>query len=255
MNLLGPTILFCSLASFMHVFLEMDSIQIFIPPSYLNHPGVILLRIAVQGMALLDWVVTVAQTHLVLITLILHTKSIFVELAVLKRKVSAKINEQSGSSKKGQKCKSRIFTGMDDMQLYSLANYFFTVVNQNLSFSVVFILGPGLALDVSTNYMVLQMYEGFPIYLYVVACLMGTVGLTIMAYELPKAGETYETSCELLHGWKEKCPSRRTLRNKRVMSFRPIGYTSGGWFTFKRDTVTTVAEQLMDYTINSILTF
>jgi hypothetical protein len=251
MNLLGPTILFCSLASFMHVFLEMDSIQIFIPAKYMNQVGVILLRVAMQGMALLDWVVTIAQTHLVLISLILHTKSIFVELAVFKQKIS----EQSGSSKKGQKCKASIFTGLDDMQLYSLAHYFFRVVNQNLSFSLVFILGPGLALDVSTNYMILQMYEGFPIYLYVVACLMGTVGLTIMAYELPKTGESYEASCELLHGWKGKCRSRRTLRYKRVMSFRPIGYTSGGWFTFKRDTVTTVAEQLMDYTINSILSF
>jgi hypothetical protein len=236
----------------MHVFLEMDSIQIFIPPSYLYHPGVILLRIAVQGMASLDLVNTFAQTHLVFISLILHTKSIFVELAIFKGKASAKINEQSGS-KKGQKCKGGIFTGMDDIQLYSLANYFFTVVNQELSFNLVFILGPGLALDVSTIYMVLQMYEEFPIYLYVVACLMGTVGLTILAYEIPKTGESYEASCELLQGWKGKCRSRRSLRYKRVMSFRPIGYTAGGCFTFKRETVTTVAEQLMDYTINSIL--
>jgi hypothetical protein len=252
MNLLGPCVLFMSVASCMHVFLEMDSIQIFIPPSYLYQPGVILLRIAVQGMALLDWVVTVAQTHLVLISLILHTKSIFLELAVLKGKGSAKINEQSGS-KMGQKCKAGIFTGMEDMQLYSLANYFFTVVNQDLSFSLVFILGPGAALDVAINYMVLQMYEEFPMYLYVVACLMGIVATTVLAYELPRAGQSYEASVELLHGWRGKCRSRRNLRCKRVMSFRPIGYTSGGWFTFKRDTVTTVAEQLMDYTINSIL--
>jgi hypothetical protein len=39
------------------------------------------------------------------------------------------------------------------------------------------------------------------------------------------------------------------------MSLRPIGYTMGGFFTFKKSTVTTFAEALMDYTINAILSF
>jgi hypothetical protein len=255
MNLLGPTIFVISFASFMHVFLEMDSIQIFIPPSYLNQPVVILLRIAVQGMAELDWVVNVGQMHLVLLTFILHTKSIFDELAVLKRKVSWKVNEQSRSSKKAQKCRVWGFTAMDDLQLYSLANYCFNVANQNLNFAAIFVLASGCAVAVTVNFMILQMYEEFPLILYVFVCMMGIVVSTVMAYELPKAGETYDASCELLHGWKEKCPSRRSLRYKRVMSFRPIGYTVGGCFTFSKDTVTTGAEQLMDYTINAILTF
>jgi hypothetical protein len=253
MNILGPSIFVIPFASFMHVFLEMDSIQIFIPPNYLNQPVVILLRIAVQAMAELDWAVTISQMHLVFITLILHTKSIFGELAVLKRKVSWKVNEQLSGSKKAQKC--IWFIGMNDLQLYSLANYCFNVANQNMDFSFAFIVAPGCGLYVTANYMVLQMYEEFPIYLYVVACLLETVISTEMAYALPKAGKTFESTCELLHGWKVNCPSRRSLRYKRVMSFRPIGYTVGGFFTSSMSSVTTVAEQLMDYTINAILSF
>jgi hypothetical protein len=253
MNILGPTITVISMASFMHVFLEMDSIQIFIPPSYLNQPGVILLRIAVQAMAELDWAVTISQMHLIFITLILHTKSIFNELAVLKRKVSWKVNEQLSGSQEEQKCMG--FIGMKDLQLYSLANYCFNVANQNLNFAAIFILASGCALIVTANFMILQMYEEFPIYLYVVACLLGTVGSIVMSYELPRTGDTYDETCELLHGWKGKCRSRRSLRYQRVMSFRPIGYTVGGCFTFSKGTVTTVAEQLMDYTINAILSF
>jgi hypothetical protein len=254
MNLLGPSITVVSFASFMHVFLEMDSIQIFIPTSYLNQPIVILLRIAVQTMAELDWCVTISQMHLILLTFILHTKSIFSELALLKRKVSWKVNEQL-ESKKEQKSNVWGFIGMNDLQLYSLANYCFNVANQNLNFAAIFIIASGCAVDVTANYMVLQMYEEFPIYLYVLVCLLGTIVSSVMVYAIPKAGETYESTVELLHGWKEKCPSRRSLRYKRVMSFRPIGYTVGGCFTFSMGTVTTIAEQIMDYTINAILTF
>jgi hypothetical protein len=254
MNFLGPTITVISLASFMHVFLEMDSIQLFIPTSYLNQPVVILLRIAVQYMAELDWCANLSLMHLVFITVILHTKSIFRELALLKaRKVSWNVNEELSGSKKAQK--SMGFVEMNDLQLYSLANYCFNVANKSLDFTFAFILAPGCGMFVTANYMILMMYEEFPFYLYVLVCLLEAVSFTEMAYELPRAGKTYEASCELLHGWKVNCPSRKSLRYKRVMSFRPVGFTAGGFFTFKLGTVTTVAEQVMDFTISAILSF
>jgi hypothetical protein len=119
----------------------------------------------------------------------------------------------------------------------------------------VFILVPGFALDVTSNYMVLQMYEELPLYLYIFVCLLVVLVPTIMAMELPKAGESYQAAYNLLNNWKAKCRSRRTLRYKRAASFRPIGYTMGGFFIFKLGTVTTFVEALMDYTINSILSF
>jgi hypothetical protein len=257
MNLLGPSILLIAGSSFALVFLDMDAIHVFIPPGYVNQPGVILLRIILQAMGEFDWVVTAGQMHLVLITLLLHTKSIFGELAVLdkRRQVSQKDTTKRNNGSKKREGRHVIYSKLGNLQLYSLANYFFTVVNQDMSFTVVFILLPGFAIDVAANYMILKMYEEFPIYLYVFACLMAIVVPTLIALELPKAGENYDAACELLHGWKEKCPSRRSLRYKRVVSFRPIGYTMGGFFTFKKETVTTFAEALMDYTINSILSF
>jgi hypothetical protein len=255
MNLLGPSILLIAGSSFALVFLDMDAIHVFIPPSYLHHPGVILLRIILQALGEFDWVVTAGQMHLVLITLMLHTKSIFGELAVLDKRRT--LFQSKNATKRNNRSENRegIYRELGDLQLYSLANYFFTVVNQDMSFTVVFILLPGFAIDVAANYMILKMYEEFPIYLYVFACLMAIVVPTLIALELPKAGENYDAACELLHGWKEKCRSRNSLRYKRVVSFRPIGYTMGGFFTFKKETVTTFAEALMDYTINSILSF
>jgi hypothetical protein len=256
MNFLGPSILLISLSSFAIVFLDMDSIHVFIPTSYLNQPGVILLRIVLQAIGELDWVVTIGQIHLVHITAILHTKSIFEQLSVLnnKRNLPLKAIKQNNTSEVAVGRQSVYNnTTLSDLQLYSLANYFFTVVNADIGFTVVFILLPGFAVDVAANYMILTMYEEFPIYLYVFACLLGVVVPTVIALELPKAGKSYDAACELLHGWKAKCRSRRSLRYKRVMSFRPVGWTMGGFFTFKNGTVTIFFGALMDFTINSIL--
>jgi hypothetical protein len=46
-----------------------------------------------------------------------------------------------------------------------------------------------------------------------------------------------------------------SLSYERVVSLRPIGNTMGGFFTFKKGTVTTIAEALMVYSINAILSF
>jgi hypothetical protein len=247
MNSIGPTILLIAASSFVFVILDMDAIHVFIPPNYLNQPGVLLLRMFLQSMAEFEWATTLAQTHLVVITLILHTKSLFTQLALLKGRIV--------QLKPSQKVDGDVLTGLNDLQLYSLTNYFFTVLNQYMGFTIVFVLLPGFGLEVVANYMILQMYEQFPLYLYVFSWLLGIVVPTIIVMELPTAGENYDASVELLHGWKGKCRSRRSLRYKRVVRFRPIGYTMGGFFTFKKSTVTTFAEALMDYTINAILSF
>jgi hypothetical protein len=258
MNIIGQGVLLLSLASFALVLFDLDSIHVFIPTAYLNQPPVLLFRILLQFMAQLEWVVTGGQMHLVLITLILHTKSIFRELSTIRRKnqlPQKNTTKRRTTSETLRRRHMMSYSKLDDQQLYSLANYFFTVVNQDMDFTVVFILVPGFALDVTSNYMALQMYEELPLYLYIFVCLLVVLVPTIMAMELPKAGESYQAAYNLLSGWKGECRSRRTLRYKRTASFRPIGYTMGGFFTFKLGTVTTFVEALMDYTINSILSF
>jgi hypothetical protein len=249
MTFLGPSVLLISLSSIVIVFLDMDSIHVLIPSQYSNQLGTIMIRIFVQAMAEVEWVVTSGQMHLVLISLIIHTKSLFDELALPKRNALWNVSGRKAL----EKARKEVFHGMNELKLYSLANYFFTVVNQDISFAAVFIMVSGFGLEVAANYMILQMYDQFPLYMYIFICLIGVVFPTIISYELPKAGESYDASVQLLHGWKGKCRSRNSLRYKRVMSFRPIGYTMGGFFKFKTGTVTTFAEVLMDYTINAIL--
>jgi hypothetical protein len=249
MTFLGPSVLLISLSSFVIVFLDMDSIHVLIPLQYSNQHGVIIIRIFLLTIAELEWVVTAGQMHLVLISLIIHTKSLFEELAVLERNILWNVSGRKALDK----ARKEAFHGMNELKLYSLANYFFTVVNQDISFAVVFIIVSGFGLEVAANYMILQMYDQFPLYLYIFICLIGVVFPTIISYELPKAGESYDAASELLSGWKGKCRSRKSLRYMRLVSFRPIGYTMGGFFTFKRSTVSTFVEALMDCTINSIL--
>jgi hypothetical protein len=170
MNFLGLSILLLSLSSFVIVFLDMDAIHVFIPTSYLNQPGVILLRIVLQTIGELDWVATIGQIHLVHITAILHIKSIFGELAVLeKRQVFSKNTTKRNN---GSEKPNGVYSKFGDLQLYSLANYFFTIVNKDIGFTVVFILVPGFAVDVAANYMILKMFDEFPIYFYAFACLL-----------------------------------------------------------------------------------
>jgi Zn-dependent M28 family amino/carboxypeptidase len=105
-----------------------------------------------------DLVSTIGQIHLVLITLIIRTKSLFQQLAVLKKiQISQNTTTKQNGSEKPHRHQN-VYSKFDDLQLYALANYFFTVVNQDMGFTVAFILIPGFALDVTANYMVLQMY-------------------------------------------------------------------------------------------------
>jgi hypothetical protein len=160
---------------------------------------------------------------------------------------------QSAETEDAEDSTLRVFKRCNGIQLFVLTSYFFTVMNKNLDIVLLFTLFPGFILDVALNFAVLALYGRIPLVLYIYACLVAVIVPTIIVSELPQAGKSYESSVDVLHHWKAGMVSRKTLKFKRVRAYRAVGYTMGGFFTFKQGTTSTFAQAVMDYTINSVL--
>jgi hypothetical protein len=162
-------------------------------------------------------------------------------------------HNQSAEAEDAEDATLRVFKRCNGIQLFVLTSYFFTVMNKNLDIVLLFTLFPGFILDVALNFAVVALYGRIPLVLYIYACLVAVIVPTIIVSELPQAGKSYESSVDVLHHWKAGMVSRKTLKFKRVRAYRAVGYTMGGFFTFKQGTTSTFAQAVMDYTINSVL--
>jgi len=91
--------------------------------------------------------------------------------------------------------------------------------------------------------------------LYMYSVLLAVIIPTIMGALFPLGAECYESTLQLLHKWKSMRQKRSTVGSKALRALKPIGFNVGGFFTFKKETTAGVFEQIMDYTVNAILSF
>jgi hypothetical protein len=262
MNVLGPSMLLIPFMAFILVYLEYDIGYQLFPLPYSNYPVVLVFRCILKFWALLESVVCIGCSHILLITLIFHTKSIFKNLNGYKKPPfiaflvidAAALNKQSTNKRQASLSTPTTVLGrLDGIQIFSLTRYFFSVVNQHFDTMVLFTLFPGSLIDVTLSFAVLTLHGKIHLMMYAYFCLADVIVKTIIMAELPQAGKSYVASEETLKRWKVTCRSRKALRYKKVAAWKGVGYTMGGFFTFRRGTTTTFMEALMGYTINSIL--
>jgi uncharacterized membrane protein len=270
MNVLGPSLFVLIGSSVVLVYLELDplAVLLFDTERLLDHPAILFLRYLIQFRAHVQCLTTLGQVHLILIPMVLHSKSIFDHLEYFVPSVPVPVPAipETCSRREGRLSKAkndlkaaphkRMFGQYSRLTLYSLSSYFNTVVGQHVSWTVAFIILPGFVLDVAANYIVLKMYGEVSIYVFLIGLLISvTVGI-IIAYELPQSGKMHSSSCKLLRTWKSRClRGRRAYRIRKIRSFRRTGFNMLGLFVFKEGTVTTYVRALTEYTINSILSF
>jgi hypothetical protein len=268
MNVLGPSMLAILSSSVVLVYLDLDPLAVLLidTDGLLDHPAILLIRHIIQFLGHVECMTTMGQIHLISISLVVHSKSIFDHLEYFVPSVPVPAAPETCSRKEGpSKAKNdlkaaphhqRMFGQYSRLTLYSLSSYFNTVVGQSATWTVAFMILPGFILDVAANYIVLKMYDEVSIYVFLIGLLTSvTVGI-IIAYELPQSGKMHSSSCKLLRTWKSRClRGRRAYRIRKIRSFRPTGFSMLGLFVFKEGTVTTYGMALTEYTINSILSF
>jgi hypothetical protein len=269
MNVLGPSMFALLSSSVVLVYLDLDPLAVLLidTEGLLDHPAILLIRHIIQFLGHVECMTTMGQIHLISISLVLHSKSIFdhleyfvpsvpVPAAALETCSKKSIPSKAKNNLKAAPNHQRMFGQCSHLALYSLSSYFNTVVSQNVTWTVAFMVLPGFILDVAANYIVLKMYGEVSIYVYLIGLIVSvTVGI-IMAYELPQSGKMHSSSCKLLRTWKSRClRGRRAYRIRKIRSFRPVGFNMLGLFVFKEGTVTTYGMALTEYTINSILSF
>jgi len=260
MNFIGPALLVIPSISFLLVFIDIDCAYHVIPLHLGRSILGLTLRSFVTLLTLTEMATTIGVVHLILMTLIMHTKSIYTHLELYKSS-KWKQNVPNVAMKKLRQVAKNInkdpsvFDGYSDITIFKLSAYFFTVARKNLDFSVVFILFPGFALEVFFNFTILTCFDKLPFLIYIFVILICIIIPVIIVTELPQAGKGYEASESLIHFWKSGCYNRRSDRFKNINSCKPVGYSLGGMFIFRVSTTTTFFEALMDYTINAILSF
>jgi hypothetical protein len=263
MTVLGPSMLLIPFMAFILVYLEYDIGYQLFPLSYSNYPVVLAFRCILKFWALLESIICIACSHILLITLIFHTKSIFENLNVYKKPPfmgfpvvdAAALNKQTTNKRQASlSTPTAVVLGkLEEIQIFSLTRYFFSVVNQHFDTMVLFTLFPGSLIDVTLSFAVLTLHGKIPLMMYAYFCFTDVIVKTIIMAELPQAGKSYVASEETLKRWKVTCRSRKALPYKKVAAWKGVGYTMGGFFTFRRGTTATFMEAVMGYTINSIL--
>jgi len=118
-----------------------------------------------------------------------------------------------------------------------------------------FAISSGVAFGVLGNYAVIMLYGKMPLMIYMYSVLLAVVVPLIMGALFPLGAQSYESSVFLLHSWRSMAQKRRTARSRALRALKPLGFNIGGFFTFTRESTTGVFEQLMDYTVNAILSF
>jgi hypothetical protein len=206
-------------------------------------PWAISLRCVFFVWACIEAAFTAGAAHMVLMALVLHTQSLFEQLKSFKPEIR----------KPKTDAVFRIFRNRDDIQLYTLACYFLRVVNESVNVILMFAIFPIALLDVTANYTVLKLYAKFPIFIYLLAVLMALILPAVISVEMRQAGKTYNETLECVWGWKGAARSRKSLRFKRALACRPVGYTMGGMFILTGQTITTFGEAVFEYTINATL--
>jgi len=114
-------------------------------------------------------------------------------------------------------------------------------------------ISSGVALGAVGNYAVIMLYEKMPILIYMYSVLVAILVPLVMGAMFPLGEQIYESSVELLHKWRSMALKRNTYRSKALLCIKPMGSSIGGFFVFKKGCTGGVFEQLMNFTINAIL--
>jgi len=117
------------------------------------------------------------------------------------------------------------------------------------------VMSTGIAFGVLGNYSVIKLYGEMPMIVYMYSVLVAVMVPLVMGALMPLAAIAYESTEVLLHSWRSVAQKRRSARSKTLRALKPMGFNIGGFFTFKRETIASVFEQLIDYTVNAILSF
>jgi len=276
MNAIGPGLLFLPVGQVLLVLLDIDGGYHVLPEPFNSSYFGLIVRYILIGWTMWEAQTTLGTIHLLLMTLLMHTNSIFNHLKTYqprKRHRTANIIQSFVIKTKGNALvkgdkdppqsrnvygKSKIisvFDGYNSLQLYQIATYCFTAVRAHLDTSLFFVLFPGFFLDVVLNYVVITCFDELPLSIYCFAALAAILVRTIIVTELPRGARNYETCVTLLNYWKSNCPRRKDYMYKKINSCRPLGYSTGGLFVFKNKTTTTFYEALINNILTAVITF
>jgi hypothetical protein len=222
------------------VFLDYDPMYPILPSSAAHRVWVITLRCILLVWTSCEVCYTAGAAHLILITLAFHTNSLF-------DKIHSFRNQMFLSNHK------IMFRNRDDIHLYKLSSYFLVAAKEYFDVLLVFTIFPVAFLDITVNYALLKFYREVPFILYFVACLVAVFGPLMIMLELSQAGKSYHAAKRCVWQLKETARFRKSLRYKRALACRPLGYTMGGMFTLTSITVTNFGKALLECTINAVL--
>jgi hypothetical protein len=222
------------------VLLDYDPMYPILPSSAAHRVWVITLRCILLVWTSCELCYTAGAAHLILITLALHTNSLFGQIHSFR-------NQMFLSNHK------IMFRNRDDIHIYKLSSYFLGIAKEYFDVLLVFTIFPVAFLDITFNYALLKFYREIPFILYFFVCVGAVLIPIIITLEISEAGKSYDTAKKCVWQLKGTTRYKKSLRYKRASACKPLGYTMGGMFTLTSITVTKFGKALLECTINAIL--
>jgi len=116
-------------------------------------------------------------------------------------------------------------------------------------------ISSGVALGALGNYFVINLNGKMPVLIYMYSVLCAIIAPLVMGALFPLGEQIFESSVIRLHRWKSVALKRKIFQSKAFLAIKPMGSSIGSFLVFKKGCTGGVFEQLMNYTINAILSF
>jgi hypothetical protein len=229
------------LFTFFFTYLNLDSIYFIIPAAYRNNPYVTLLRYPFNMLTVVDHVYNLISFQVVLMTLVLHTKSI---LSKLLFRTKHSLNSATDYTKD--------FTHIRSFVMLNLA---YKLVSRTVKLMIMCTLLPLALVIITCTYVLIRLPGKLNWGMYFLYFAVDSVYACLLFVQLPQMADCYQLSQDFIFTLKGNCVSRKTRRYKAVRNCKAFGFRMGDIYVINNGSNNTYFESVVYYTINALITF
>lgn len=200
-----------------------------------------LVFFSMAGARILATTITI---HFAFFTLILYSKKCVGYLKGYRRALVLHDNPSSLSTK---------LHTLSELEMYRTICIVYRIASYAATRTTATLMGPGLFIQVTCNYVVVMLYDKIPLFLYLSIVILAISVIILIMIEVPQAGRGHSKAKDVLKYWRKTIPRRKGLRQKVLDSFRPVEICIGSFAIMNKDTFFSYVQQILSTTVDFVL--
>jgi hypothetical protein len=211
-------------------YLNVDPIYFIIPAAYRTNLYVTLMRYPFNMFTVIDLAYNVISFHVVLMTLVLHTKSILTK---------------SATNCHLKDCR--------DIRSFVMLNLAYKLVSPTVQMMIICTILPLAFVIITSSYVMIRLRGKLHMGLYFMYFVIDALFASLLGVQQPQMADCYQCSKDFIAVLKGNCISRKTWRSNRVRTCKPFGFRMGDMYIIYNGSNNTYFESVVYYTINALI--